>query len=70
MQISFIELKSIESAFVLVINVDDNSIGFKRNKHTRQYIRYDLSIQYHLYVCMYVCMYATYMNQKCNKCNK
>ncbi len=44
MQISFIELKSIESAFVLVINVDDNSIGFKRNKHTRQYIRYDLSI--------------------------
>ena len=30
MQISFIELKSIESAFVLIINVDDNSIVFKK----------------------------------------
>ena len=56
MQISFIELKSIESAFVLVINVDDNSIGFKRNKHTRQYL--DMICQYsiiYMYACMYVC---------------
>lgn len=56
MQISFIELKSIESAFVLVINVDDNSIGFKRNKHTQQYL--DMICQYsiiYMYACMYVC---------------
>ena len=52
MQISYIELKSIESAFVLVINVDDNNIGFKRNKHI-QYL--DMTCQYSI-IYMYACM--------------
>lgn len=68
---SFIELKSIELAFVFVINDGDNNKNspFKKTK-THPQDRYDLPIQYHLYVCMQHIIYDPQLRNIINERRK
>ena len=66
---SFIELKSIESAFdCIYVDDDDNKTNNNRFFHRKRwqttierYVfmnEYIIILSYDLYVCMYVCMYV------------